>query len=60
MEQARNSGVSDEVMVEIAQQLPQLSYVLGCCERIKNTSIPYLYILMLHQVVHVYCFLSAP
>ncbi|MBD9416403.1 bestrophin family protein [Pseudomonas sp. PDM16] len=57
MEQARSTSASDVVMVEIDQQLTRLSYVLGGCERIKNTPIPYPYILMLHRVVHIYCFL---
>ncbi|MBD1552279.1 bestrophin family protein [Pseudomonas typographi] len=43
--------------LNIDQQLSRLSYVLGGCERIKGTPIPYPYILMLHRVVHVYCFL---
>ncbi len=34
-----------------------MSRVLGGCERIKSTPIPYPYILMLHRIVHVYCFL---
>ncbi len=57
MAQARGSGASDVVLVEIDQQLTRLSYVLGGCERIRNTPIPYPYILMLHRVVHIYCFL---
>ncbi len=43
--------------LNIDRQLSRLSYVLGGCERIKGTPIPYPYILMLHRVVHVYCFL---
>lgn len=49
--------VSPVVQVDIDQQLSRLSYVLGGCERISNTPIPYPYILMLHRIVHVYCFL---
>ena len=45
------------VQVNIDQQLSRLSSVLSGCERISNTPIPYPYILMLHRVVHVYCFL---
>lgn len=36
---------------------PRLPYVVGGCERIKGTPIPYPYILLLHRTVHVYCFL---
>lgn len=45
------------VQVSIDQQLSRLSYVLGGCERISGTPIPYPYILMLHRIVHVYCFM---
>ncbi|MCC6076721.1 bestrophin family protein [Pseudomonas sp. GCM10022188] len=57
MEQATASGASDVLKVELDQQLTRLSYVLGGCERIRNTPIPYPYILMLHRVVHIYCVL---
>jgi putative membrane protein len=57
MEQARRSAASDVVQVAIDQQLSRLSSVLAGCERIKSTPIPYPYILMLHRIVHVYCFL---
>ncbi|WP_249674303.1 bestrophin family protein [Pseudomonas abieticivorans] len=54
---ARQSGASDVAQMNIDQQLTRLSYVLGGCERIKGTPIPYPYILLLHRTVHVYCFL---
>lgn len=54
---ARQSGASDMVQVHLDEQLTRMSYVLGGCERIKNTPIPYPYILMLHRIVHLYCFL---
>lgn len=57
MAQATASGASDVLKVELDQQLTRLSYVLGGCERIRNTPIPYPYILMLHRVVHIYCVL---
>ncbi|MGH8484965.1 MAG: bestrophin family protein, partial [Pseudomonas sp.] len=55
--QAREAGGGEVVQANLDQQLSRLSYVLGGCERIKNTPIPYPYILMLHRIVHVYCFL---
>jgi len=57
MQQAKQNGVGDPLRADIDQQLTRLSYVLGDCERISNTPIPYPYILMLHRIVHVYCFL---
>lgn len=54
---ARQQNVSDVLKADMDQQLSRLSYVLGGCERISNTPIPYPYILMLHRIVHVYCFL---
>ena len=57
MDQARQSGIGDPLKADMDQQLNRLSYVLGGCERISNTPIPYPYILMLHRIVHVYCFL---
>lgn len=56
-ERGRASGASDVTLAAIDQQMTRLSYVLGGCERIRNTPIPYPYILMLHRIVHVYCFL---
>jgi putative membrane protein len=56
-ELARDSGASDVVQVHLDEQLTRMNYVLGGCERIKNTPIPYPYILMLHRIVHLYCFL---
>lgn len=56
-ERAREAGTSDILQASVDQQMTRLSYVLGGCERIKGTPIPYPYILMLHRIVHVYCFL---
>jgi len=56
MAASRLAPVEAMVQINIDQQLSRLSYVLGGCERIKSTPIPYPYILMLHRVVHVYCF----
>ncbi|WP_422418890.1 bestrophin family protein [Pseudomonas sp. GZD-222] len=57
MAQVREAGGGEVLQANLDQQLSRLSYVLGGCERIKNTPIPYPYILMLHRIVHVYCFL---
>jgi putative membrane protein len=45
------------VLTAMDQEIGKLSHVLGGCERIKGTPIPYAYILLLHRTVHVYCFL---
>lgn len=57
MAAARHAQAAEVVAVNIDQQLSRLSYVLGGCERIKGTPIPYPYILLLHRTVHVYCLL---
>jgi len=57
MDRASDQGASDMVRVEMDRQLTHMTHVLGGCERIKTTPIPYPYILMLHRVVHIYCFM---
>ncbi|WP_205501823.1 bestrophin family protein [Rufibacter psychrotolerans] len=37
--------------------LNQLSYIVGGCERIASTPIPYTYNVLLHRTVYLYCFL---
>ena len=56
-QQAYQYGLNPMMQAQMDRQLNQLSQVLGGCERIKSTPIPYPYILMLHRIVHVYCFL---
>lgn len=41
MDEAKRAGTSDALLVELDQQVSRLSYVLGGCERIRNTPIPY-------------------
>lgn len=53
----RQHNSSEILLSSVDQQISRLSYVLGGCERIRNTPIPYPYILMLHRTVHIYCFL---
>jgi putative membrane protein len=54
---ARQNGLGEVLLGSMDQQVSRLSYVLGGCERIRSTPIPYPYILMLHRTVHIYCFL---
>ena len=41
----------------IDQNIGELSIILGICERIVHTKIPFVYFLMLHRTVYIYCFL---
>ncbi|WP_329743339.1 bestrophin family protein [Dyella sp. A6] len=54
---ARAAGVDSILMASMDREIDTLSHVLGGCERIKNTPIPFAYILLLHRTVHVYCFM---
>jgi putative membrane protein len=54
---ATEAGASDIIKVQLDQQLCVLTHALNGCEKIKGTPIPFPYILMMHRVVHVYCFL---
>jgi putative membrane protein len=56
-EAARDADVGDILLARMDGELDHLSNVLGGCERIKGTPIPFAYILLLHRTVHVYCFM---
>jgi putative membrane protein len=43
--------------VSIDQNLNELSTIVGGCERIASTPIPYTYKVLLHRTVYIYCFL---
>lgn len=53
----RDSGADNILLARMDEELDHLSHVLGGCERIKATPIPFTYILLLHRTVHVYCFM---
>lgn len=56
--QLRRDGQLDSILLTgIDAQLTRLSYVLGGCERIRGTPIPFAYLLLLHRTVYVYCLL---
>lgn len=55
-EQCRKMGNHDILLSHIDSELNHFPAVLSGCERIKNTPIPFPYILMLHRIVHIYCF----
>lgn len=56
--QLRRNGQLDNILfADIDKQLNRLSYILGGCERITSTPMPFAYILLLHRTVYIYCFL---
>ncbi|MDO5653153.1 MAG: bestrophin family protein [Brachymonas sp.] len=50
-------GMDPQLVARVDNELADLTLVLGGCERIKATPIPYPFLLLLHRTVHVYCFL---
>jgi putative membrane protein len=53
---ARNAGWLHELNVPfIDAQLAELSNILGACERINNTPIPFTYSVLIHRIVAAYC-----
>lgn len=56
-EAARSRQVEPILIASMDAELGKLSHVLGGCERIQGTPIPFAYILLLHRTVHIYCFL---
>ncbi|QNK03350.1 bestrophin family protein [Dyella telluris] len=53
----RDGRLDPILLASIDAQVTRVSYVLGGCERIQNTPIPFAYILLLHRTVYVYCLL---
>jgi len=49
--------LSDVTWLPMEQSLVMLTDILGACERIKNTPIPYSYTVLMHRIVAVYCVL---
>lgn len=49
--------LSPPLAQEIDRSLSQMTEVLGGCERIRNTPIPFSYAVLLHRTVYVYCYL---
>ena len=45
------------IQAAIDNNLNRLSEILGGCERIANTPIPYTYSVLLHRTIYIYCFL---
>jgi putative membrane protein len=53
----RERRLDPMLLANIDAQVTRLSYVLGGCERIQGTPIPFAYILLLHRTVYMYCLL---
>ncbi|MCC7334247.1 MAG: hypothetical protein IT422_04095 [Pirellulaceae bacterium] len=57
VQQAKQHGWLDAMSVHaIDRQLAELSNIMGGCERIKNTPIPFPYAVLIHRLVAFYCF----
>lgn len=53
----KENKIDSIVQVAIDNNLNRLSDILGGCERISNTPIPYAYSVVLHRTIYIYCFL---
>ncbi|MBG6111316.1 putative membrane protein [Flavobacterium sp. CG_23.5] len=55
---AKSDGKLDSItQVAFDENLNKLSDIIGGCERIASTPIPYTYSILLHRTVYIYCFL---
>lgn len=55
---AKRDGKLDSItQVAFDENLNKLSDIIGGCERIASTPIPYTYSVLLHRTVYIYCFL---
>jgi putative membrane protein len=54
-EKRRNGDLDDIVYVSLEGNLNELSHILGGCERIASTPIPFGYSLILHRTVYLFC-----
>ncbi len=58
LQRAEQQGRIDTIVkMGIDQNLDKLSDIVGGCERIANTPIPFPYHVLLHRTVYIYCFL---
>ncbi|CEJ70484.1 Bestrophin, RFP-TM, chloride channel [Chryseobacterium oranimense G311] len=55
-EQQRKGHIDTIVMTSMNHHLNQFSNILGGCERIHNTPLPFAYSILLHRTVYLYCF----
>lgn len=58
VQKAKAEGMIDSIVqTAFDQNLDKLSDIVGGCERIASTPIPYSYRILLHRTVYLYCFL---
>jgi len=58
VQRLKTEGYLDSItQAAIDQNLNKLSEIVGGCERIASTPIPYTYSVLLHRTVYIYCFL---
>lgn len=58
LQQRQADGSIDSITkMGIDQNLDKLSAIVGACERIHNTPIPFAYNVLLHRTVYIYCFM---
>ena len=56
--EARRGGRVEPILAAAMEpNLSGLSHVLGGCERIANTPLPFTYAVIIHRIVYLYCFL---
>lgn len=55
--QQRAGRLDTITQARIDKNIDELSIVLGACERIVHTKIPFVYFVILHRTVYVYCFI---
>lgn len=53
----RHGAISDTKLWMVDKQLDELSAIVGGCERLANTPIPFAYGVLLHRTVYAYCLL---
>jgi ion channel-forming bestrophin family protein len=54
-EKRRNGELGDMLYTSLDSNLNELSHILGGCERIASTPIPFAYSLILHRTVYLFC-----
>lgn len=54
--QNQQKNIDTIVLTSLDHQLNQLSSIVGGCERIAGTPLPFAYSILLHRTVYLYCF----
>lgn len=54
-ERRKNGELSDILFCAVDENLNALAHILGGCERIANTPIPFAYSLIVHRTVYLFC-----